>query len=134
MPPKGIICTLALLLSASGSHSATAQEQREETEDASRRCVETDNIEGYKVESDERVRLIMKDGSHFLLLMKRHCPQLHFHRYITYTPVNGRICASADEIRTRAGLSCRIGSIEPITRPHSKNPQTGSSAETPGKR
>lgn len=77
-------------------------------------CVETDQITAYKVESDEIVRLFLQDSSQVLLRLKRHCPQLYFHRYISYTPVNGRICAGSDEIKTRAGLPCRIGSIEAI--------------------
>jgi len=77
------------------------------------RCIETNQIARYKTENDELVRLFMKNGSQMLLRLKRQCPQLHFHHYISYTPVDGKICAGSNQIKTRAGLACRIGSIAP---------------------
>lgn len=79
------------------------------------RCVETDAIASYKVENDELVTIILADRRQLLMRLKNRCPQLYFHKYISYTPTDGRICAGVDEIRNRAGLSCRIGSFETIS-------------------
>ena len=79
------------------------------------RCVETDSILSYKVENDELVKIILTDRRQLLMRLKNRCPQLYFHKYISYTPTDGRICAGVDEIRNRAGLSCRIGSFETIS-------------------
>jgi len=78
------------------------------------RCVETDQIEAYKVENDKLVRFFLKNSQQMLLRLTHQCPQLYFHRYISYTPTDGKICAGADEIKTRAGLACRIGSLSPV--------------------
>ena len=93
-------------------------------------CVETDQIASYKVESDEIVRLALKNRKQIILRLKRHCPQLHFHRYISYTPVDGRICAGSDEIKTRAGLACRIGSFTPVP-PAEQTAPIGAATSTP---
>lgn len=85
-----------------------------EPEEAAVRCVETDAIVSYKVENDELVKIQLADTRLLLMRLKTRCPQLYFHRYITYTPTNGRICAGVDEIRNRAGLSCRIESFETL--------------------
>lgn len=79
------------------------------------RCVETEAIASYKVENDELVKIILTDRRQLLMRLKNRCPQLYFHKYISYTPTDGRICAGVDEIRNRAGLSCRIGSFETIS-------------------
>jgi len=97
-------------LSAAQETSVPASEKLPEKT----RCVETDRIASYKVESDEIVRLFLKNNTQMILRLKQHCPQLHFHRYISYTPIDGKICAGNDEIKTRAGLACRIGSIKLI--------------------
>ena len=78
------------------------------------RCIETDQIRNYRVETDERVRVFMKNSQQMLLRLKRQCPQLRFHRYFSYTPTDGKICAGVDEIKTRAGLACRIASVTPV--------------------
>lgn len=78
------------------------------------RCIETDQIDQYQTDNDQQVRLFLRNGSQFLLRLRQQCPQLHFHRYMSYTPVDGKICAGSNKIKTRAGLSCRIDSISPV--------------------
>ena len=75
-------------------------------------CIETDNIASYKIETDDIVKFLMTDGSYVEMRLKHSCPQLRFHGYLSYTPMNGQLCAGADEIKTRAGLPCRIQSFE----------------------
>lgn len=76
-------------------------------------CLETDNIQSYKIETDDLIRFTMKDGGKIIMRLKSYCPQLRFHGYLSYTPMNGRLCAGADEIKTRSGLPCLIGSLSP---------------------
>ena len=90
------------------------------------RCIETDQVARYKTENDELVRLFMKNGHQMLLRLKQQCPQLHFHRYISYTPVDGKLCAGSNQIKTRAGLTCRIGSIAPAPADVPNVPKNGS--------
>jgi len=76
-------------------------------------CIETDEIQSYKIETDDMIRFTMKDGERLIMRLKSYCPQLRFHGYFSYTPMNGRLCAGADEIKTRSGLPCMIGSLAP---------------------
>lgn len=74
-------------------------------------CLETDHIESYKIETDDLIRFTMTNGDKMIMRLKSYCPQLRFHGYFSYTPMNGRLCAGADEIKTRSGLPCIIGSL-----------------------
>lgn len=103
-----------LSLQHTGPVSAVAQAAGERHKTASEdktRCLETDQVVSYKTENDTTVRFFMKNGAEMLLKLKRQCPQLHFHRYISYTPVDGKLCAGNDKIKTRAGVDCRIFSL-----------------------
>lgn len=84
---------------------------------ALQQCVETDAIKSHSIETDQRILFMMTDDTVQVMTLKPHCPQLHFHNYFSYTPVNGRLCANEDEIKTRAGLPCRIDSIKPLETP-----------------
>ncbi|NVJ99539.1 MAG: hypothetical protein HWE25_15410 [Alphaproteobacteria bacterium] len=83
----------------------------EDTKPKPMACIDAQNIAEYKVVSDELIRLIMDKGPDVFMRLKRHCPQLHFHKYVSYTPVNGRLCARFDDIFTRSGTPCRIESF-----------------------
>ncbi|PCI63834.1 MAG: hypothetical protein COB37_03535 [Kordiimonadales bacterium] len=116
-----LVAALAFCIFEGGA-SIAQDEQSENTEAAppeestnESRCVKTDSIVRYKVESDTAVRLFLRDDRQIVLRVKRFCPQLHFHRYMSYTPVDGRICAGEDDIKTRAGLACRIESLTPAS-------------------
>ncbi len=87
-------------------------------------CLETDNITQYKVESDQLIRFVMRSDFDILMRVKRHCSQLYFHKYISYTPVNGLLCEGVDEIKTRSGLPCRIESLEKIEKKQSEETST----------
>ncbi|WP_417459448.1 DUF6491 family protein [Kordiimonas sp.] len=86
-----------------GERAAAAREEM--------RCISTDNIQSYEVQSDEIVRFIMADADDILVRLKRSCPQLHYHGYISYQPVNGQLCARIDDLVSRAGTPCRIDSF-----------------------
>ena len=111
-----VVCLFISTASTAQNEQAPSEAEGsipEETDES--RCVDTDGILKYKVESDIAVRLFMRDQQEVMLRVKRFCPQLHFHRYMSFTPVDGRICAGADDIKTRAGLACRIESFTPIS-------------------
>lgn len=99
------------------SLSLKAQDQTTATTPADQntiQCVQTADIEGYEVISDELVRFIMNGPADIQMRFKRHCPQLYFHKYVSYTPVNGKLCARFDNITTRSGTPCRIASFSEI--------------------
>ncbi|MFC4346614.1 DUF6491 family protein [Kordiimonas lipolytica] len=94
--------------------------QAQETTDAKpiddKQCINADKISGYRVVSDELVRLEMQGQKDILLRLKRHCPQLYYHKYMSFTPVNGKLCARFDDIITRSGTPCRIESFSDVSK------------------
>ncbi|WP_417456311.1 DUF6491 family protein [Kordiimonas sp.] len=106
------------LLGSSISAAAQDAETEERTEAAKEdmRCISTRNIQSYEVQSDEVVRFKMQGTDDILVRLKRSCPQLHYHGYISYQPVNGQLCARIDDLVSRAGTPCRIDSFSKI--PH----------------
>lgn len=88
---------------------------------AEAQCLETDAIQSYKIETDDLIRFTMTNGDKMIMRLKSYCPQLKFHGYFSYTPMNGRLCAGADEIKTRGGLPCIIGSLVPEAKKDGSN-------------
>lgn len=74
-------------------------------------CLNTDAVVSYDIVSDDAIRFTLKEDKEIIMWLKPHCPQLHFHGYVSYTPVNGRLCAGVDEVKTRSGLPCRISHL-----------------------
>lgn len=110
---QAFLCTGWFL--AGGALAVSAQSRDDSSEPADKpECLQADRIQNYKVESDELVRFEMDGKTDILMRLKRHCPQLHFHKYMSYTPVNGQLCAKFDDIITRAGTPCRIDSLEEV--------------------
>jgi len=109
-----LMAIAALGFCSSLSATVLAEQAPEPLATKETRCIETEKIKAYKVESDALVRIFLTDSRQILLRLKHRCPQLRFHRYISYTPTDGKICAGVDEIKTRAGLACRIGSFTPV--------------------
>lgn len=109
----------ALLFGSISVADAAAQSQQtERAEEAERgRCIPTSDIASYKVESDLLVRLKMRNASDVIMRLRRHCPQLHFHDYISYTPVNGQLCEGVDDVVSRSGMPCRIASFTEAAAP-----------------
>ncbi len=109
--PSGIKAVLSAAFSATLTCGLAAQNTSTPTPEA--QCLETDHIESYKIETDDLIRFTMTNGDKMIMRLKSYCPQLRFHGYFSYTPMNGRLCAGADEIKTRSGLPCIIGSLVP---------------------
>ncbi len=117
----GLLSLLVVpVLSFTANSQDTNPEEKTEpafsAEEEAQICLETDDVKSYKVESDQIIRFIMDNDIEYIMKVKRLCPQLYFHKYISYTPVNGRLCAGVDEIKTRSGLPCRIESLEKIVK------------------
>ncbi|WP_308910986.1 hypothetical protein [Pseudokordiimonas caeni] len=110
---------LALFLAAGPAAAAAAEENLA----PGPACVVAERISDYKIESDTRVRLSISEGDDIYMMLKDACPQLKFHGYMSYTPLNGRLCAGRDDIMSRAGVTCRIASFY-LT--HPKEPAPGS--------
>ena len=109
---RSAFAALFLCCSAMLPESASAQEATPSAS-AKPQCINTDNIKSYKIETDDLIRFYMNNGKKLTIRLKRKCPQLRFHGYLSYTPTNGRLCTGVDEITTRSGLTCRISSIAP---------------------
>ena len=113
-----------LFFSASvGGETWPVWAQVNESDELATLCVNTDNIDRYKIETDDIIRLFMKTGTAFTMRLKRQCPQLRFHGYLSYTPTNGKLCTDVDEITTRSGLKCSISSFK-VMKLVKKEPQT----------
>ncbi|SDD31655.1 DUF6491 family protein [Kordiimonas lacus] len=102
--------TLASLLCLAPTTALKAQETAE-----AKKCIDAGKISGYRIVTDEVIRLEMQGQKDVLLRLKRHCPQLHYHKYMSFTPVNGQLCARFDDIITRSGTPCRIESISEVS-------------------
>ena len=105
------LAALALLFS---SLPVAAQDdeapQRPVPGQAGTECINADDIVSYHTVSDELVRFELK-GHDALARLRKSCPQLHFHGYISYQPVNGMLCARFDDLVNRSGMPCRIDSF-----------------------
>ncbi len=77
------------------------------------RCISAEDIVGYRTVSDELIRFELKDHD-VMARLRKSCPQLHFHGYISYRPVNGLLCAKFDDVVSRSGMPCRIDSFTPV--------------------
>ncbi len=100
---------LAGLLCLAPAEALVAQDSGD-----AKKCIDADKVSGYRIVSDELIRLEMQGQKDVLLRLKRHCPQLHYHKYMSFTPVNGQLCARFDDIITRSGTPCRIESFSDI--------------------
>jgi len=101
---------LAGLLCLASAGPLLAQESGD-----AKKCIDADKVSGYRIVSDELIRLEMQGQKDVLLRLKRHCPQLHYHKYMSFTPVNGQLCARFDDIITRSGTPCRIESFSEVS-------------------
>ncbi len=122
---KNILAALLLACVPLPETLAQSRQQDRDAEAEQTRCIPTSDITGYKVESDSLVRLKMRGASDVIMRLKRHCPQLHFHKYISYTPVNGKLCEGLDDVVSRSGMPCRIASFSDDPVSSAPQSQTG---------
>ncbi|WP_417449075.1 DUF6491 family protein [Kordiimonas sp.] len=130
MQPRAFAFSVIIMLA--GLSPALAQE---EESGAARRplpgepgaqCIDTDKIVSYQTVSDELIRFELTDH-HVMARLRKNCPQMHYHGYISYQPVNGQLCARFDDVVSRSGMPCRIESLTELPLP-SNNEQTAEAA------
>jgi hypothetical protein len=81
-----------------------------------RACLDSDAIAGAEVRDRRTVDVILRGGRRFRLLFAGDCPQLGYYGGMYYRPRRlGQLCAGRDNIMSRAGGSCRIRAIAPLT-------------------
>lgn len=76
-------------------------------------CLDVKSIKDYKTVSDTLVILDTLKGRVSMKLTKG-CQNLHFHRYISYIPLNGQLCVNRSEVRSRSGYSCTVSRLKPV--------------------
>ena len=113
-----MILTTPLCVAAQESEEAAGRPAPGET---GADCIAADEIKGYHTVSDELIRFELKDHD-VMARLRKNCPQLHFHGYISYQPVNGMLCAKFDDVVSRSGMPCRIASFTALDhRPGDEN-------------
>lgn len=75
-------------------------------------CLKTKDIRGFEIVSNTIIRFEMADNSTSLMLVSPTCPQLKFHDYFSYIPVDGALCAGRDSLTARSGETCAVTSID----------------------
>lgn len=76
-------------------------------------CISIAGLQKYKTLSDKQVKLFFKKKSYSMTLSSG-CNNLHYHGYLSYIPLNGKLCTQKNEIKTRSGHSCLVQAFLPI--------------------
>jgi hypothetical protein len=79
------------------------------TEKKASDCVKMERIEGFTVNTQDSVDLVLNDGSYLRAKLGSECPALGFYRgfYVKQTS-DKKLCAGRDSLRSRSGRSCEI--------------------------
>lgn len=104
---------IAAMVAVPSVAQETDPSERPLPEDAAGRCIMADDIKAYHTISDELIRFELT-GHDVIARLRKVCPQLHYHGYISYQPVNGMLCAKFDDVVSRSGMPCRIDSFTRI--------------------
>ena len=75
-------------------------------------CLEVDDIESYQVIEKNLVAFTLKTKETLHVRVIEGCPDLGFHDYVGYVPMNGRLCVGSESLITREGFNCRIIGIK----------------------
>lgn len=72
-------------------------------------CIKMERIEGFTVNTQDSVDLVLNDGSYLRAKLGSECPALGFYRgfYVKQT-ADKKLCAGRDSLRSRSGRSCEI--------------------------
>lgn len=99
----------------SGLQSQSAATAIPAAELDTKRCIDVRNLRDKRVTDATHVRLLTRDGRAWSVEVRRTCPDLAFHNYVTFIPVGGALCAGRDDMISREGYSCRINRVTPLT-------------------
>jgi hypothetical protein len=79
------------------------------------RCVEVQTLAGATIAGADSVDLLLLDGKRIRARFNNSCPALDFYSGLyVRTNSDGKVCASRDSIRSRAGGECRIESLRAL--------------------
>jgi hypothetical protein len=111
-PHARTLLALSLLLSPCAAFAQQGEDEvrRPAPGENSSQCINVEDILSYHTVSDELIRFELK-AHDVMARLRKNCPQLHFHGYISYQPVNGMLCAKFDDVVSRSGMPCRIDSF-----------------------
>lgn len=135
---KAFACAFFTFAAALVSVAAAAQDgavpeaRRPLPAEAGDRCIPAENITGYRTMSDELIRFEMTDHD-VVARLRKTCPQLHYHGYVSYQPVNGMLCAKFDDVVSRSGMPCRIESFTKVQQLEGDEPSPDTEKETRGR-
>jgi hypothetical protein len=79
------------------------------------KCVPVETLAGATIAGTDRVDLLLLNGKRLRARFGDDCPALDFYSglYVRMNP-DGKVCASRDSIRSRAGGECRIESFSAL--------------------
>ncbi|MGK6319442.1 hypothetical protein [Sphingomonas sp. DT-204] len=79
------------------------------------KCVPVETLAGATIAGTDRVDLLLLNGKRLRARFGDDCPALDFYSglYVRMNP-DGKVCASRDSIRSRAGGECRIESFRAL--------------------
>jgi hypothetical protein len=111
-PRARMLLALSLLLSpfAAFAQQEQGEARRPTPDENSSQCINVEDIVSYHTVSDELIRFELT-AHDVMARLRKNCPQLHFHGYISFQPVNGMLCAKFDDVVSRSGMPCRIDSF-----------------------
>jgi len=72
------------------------------------KCVSSEMIAGAAMASQASIDLVMRDRSRVRAEFDSNCAGLDFYGSFYIEPQDGSVCAKREEIRSRAGSTCRI--------------------------
>lgn len=73
------------------------------------RCIATDALAGARVNEEDSVDLLLRDGARVRAELESRCPALDYYSGFYLKPGSDeRICADRDTIHSRAGGQCEI--------------------------
>lgn len=75
-------------------------------------CIQVADIKAYKIIEKNRVAFTLKSGAVIEVRVVESCPDLGFHDYVGYVPVNGQLCKGSESLITREGFNCQIIGIK----------------------
>lgn len=79
-------------------------------------CIDTDRIAGAVIMDQRTLDVVLRGGERFRLSLASDCPQVGYYGSFYYQVSSaGKLCAGRDRVMGRAGGSCKVRAIAPIT-------------------
>lgn len=79
-------------------------------------CIDSDRIAGAVIMDQRTLDVVLRGGERYRLSLESECPQVGYYGSFYYqVSTAGQLCAGRDRVMGRAGGSCKVRSIAPIT-------------------